>query len=1044
MLVFKMFLQNNYSKFFAFIATLFLSFSLHAQITIVKGTVVDETGMPLLGATIIVEGTSNGATTDFDGNYLLNVKKENAVLVFSYLGFETQKIPLGTQNVVNVVLVEDLNALEEVQVVAFSKQKKSSVIGSVSTINTSDLKLPSTNLTSSFAGQIAGMISYQRSGEPGQDNAEFFIRGVTTFGYKNDPLILLDGLQITTSDLARIEPDNVASFSIMKDATATSLYGARGANGVILVTTKEGKVGKAKISVRYESSFSSPSKVNDFIGAVDYMKLYNKALRARDQSSPLLYSIQQIYGTENGGDPNIYPDVDWFDELFNDYAQNQRVNLNISGGGDVAQYYLALSHIDESGLLKVDPLNNFNNNINIKRSNLRANVNVNLTKTTKIATKYYSLFERYNGPTVSANDIFGMVVQANPANFPKVYEPDENTMNFSHTLFGNKGNGGFPNPYAEMVKGYKDRFSNTTLAQFSVEQNLDAITEGLRLRGMASVRTFLSNENSRSFTPFYYGLSEIQTDEGVDYSLYNIQEGTEYLNAPSVSNDGNSNFYYELVAEYNREFNENHEVGGLLVANFTEALNTIGGGNTSFSTLPSRNMGVSGRFTYNYGKRYYTEFNFGYNGSEKFSEKNRFGFFPSFGVGYIVSNESWFEKKLPAINLLKLKYTYGLVGNDGISSPEDRFFYLSDVNLDNGGTGYAWGADYNNYYNGYFVNRYDNQNVTWEVAEKSNYGLELGLFNKMTLLVDYFEENRTNIYMQRDYIPETMGLTTTISSNVGEVKSSGIDLSLDYNHVFPSGLYISGRGNFTYATNEILVNGEPQYQNQNLSRIGYPINQQWGYIAERLFIDQEDIDNSPEQFNGFSSNNAYMPGDIKYKDVNNDGVVNELDMTPIGKPYVPEIVYGFGISAGYKNFDFSMFMQGTARTSFFIQPENISPFVNERNALSIIADNYWSENNPDPNAFWPRLSTNVVDNNEKPSTWWLRDGDFLRLKSVEFGYTIPEKFGGFFADVSARIYFTGLNLLYFSKFDLWDPEMAGNGLGYPPQRVYNIGLQVKF
>ena len=692
-----MYLYNKYLKSFLTFLTLFLSLSVFSQTAIVKGTVVDETGMPLLGATVIVEGTANGVTTDFDGNFLINVKKDNAVLVFSYIGFETYKVTLGDQTVVNVIMKEDLNSLEEVQVVAFSKQKKSSVIGSVSTINTSDLKLPSTNLTSSFAGQIAGMISYQRSGEPGQDNAEFFIRGVTTFGYKNDPLILLDGLQITTSDLARIEPDNVASFSIMKDATATSLYGARGANGVILVTTKEGKVGKAKISVRYESSFSSPSKVNEFLGAVDYMKLYNKALRARDQSAPLLYSIQQIYGTENGGDPNIYPDVDWFDELFNDYAQNHRVNLNISGGGDVAQYYLALSHINESGLLKVNPLNNFNNNINIKRSNLRANINVNLSKTTKIATKYYSLFERYNGPTTSANDIFGMVVQANPANFPKVYSPDENTMNFNHSLFGNKGNGGFPNPYAEMVKGYKDRFSNTTLAQFSVEQNLDAITEGLRLRGMASVRTYLSNENSRSFTPFYYGLSEIQTDEGVDYSLYNIQEGTEYLNEPSVSNNGNSNFYYELVAEYNIEFNEKHEVGGLLVANFTEALNTIGGGNTSFSTLPSRNMGVSGRFTYNYGKRYYTEFNFGYNGSEKFSEENRFGFFPSFGLGYIVSNETWFEEKFPSINLLKLKYTYGLVGNDGISAPSDRFFYLSDVSLNNGGTGYAWGADYNNY-----------------------------------------------------------------------------------------------------------------------------------------------------------------------------------------------------------------------------------------------------------------------------------------------------------------------------------------------------------
>lgn len=1018
----------------------FLGFS---QVSIIKGTVVDDKGTPLLGATIVVEGTNNGVTTDFDGNYIINVKKDNATLVISYVGFVTQKVAVQNNKQINVILVEDISSLEEVQIVAFSKQKKSSVIGSVSSINTSDLKLPSNNLTSSFAGQIAGMISYQRSGEPGQDNAEFFIRGVTTFGYKNDPLILLDGLQITTSDLARIEPDNVASFSIMKDATATSLYGARGANGVILVTTKEGKKGKAKISLRYESSFSSPSKINDFLGAVDYMKLYNKALRARDQSSPLLYSIQKIVGTENNVDPNIFPDVDWHEELFNDFTQNRRVNLNISGGGDVAQYYLALSHINESGLLKVDPLNNFNNNINIKRSNLRANVNVNLSKTTKIATKYYSLFERYNGPTVSANDIFGMVSQANPANFPKVFSRDETTQDYNHSLFGNKGNGGFPNPYAEMVKGYKDRFSNTTLAQFSIEQDLKAITAGLKLRGMASVRTFISNENERSFTPFYYGLSEIETEEGIDYSLYQIQEGTEYLNNPNVSNYGNSNFYYELVTEYNREFNEKHEVGGLLVANFTESLNTIGG-NTAFSTLPSRNMGVSGRFTYNFDKRYYTEFNFGYNGSEKFSEENRFGFFPSFGVGWIASNESWFEKHLSQINLLKFKYTFGLVGNDGISAPSDRFFYLSDVNLNNGGTGHTWGMNYNNYYNGYYINRYDNPEVTWEVAEKSNYGIELGLFNKIMIMADYFTEHRKNIYMERQYIPETMGLTTTISSNVGEVTSKGIDMSLDFNHAFSSGFYVTARGNFTYATNKILVNGEPEFQNQNLSRIGYPVNQQWGYIAERLFIDQEDIDNSPEQFNGFSSTNTYMPGDIKYRDVNQDGVVNELDMVPIGKPRVPEIVYGFGFSAGYKNFDFSMFMQGVARSSFFIVPDKISPFVNERNALSIIANNYWSENNPDPNAFWPRLSTFKVENNEKPSTWWLRDGDFLRLKSVEVGYTIPEKFGKVFSNINTRIYFTGLNLLYFSKFDLWDPEMADNGLGYPPQRVFNLGIQAKF
>ncbi|MFK8058660.1 MAG: SusC/RagA family TonB-linked outer membrane protein, partial [Polaribacter sp.] len=476
---------------------------------------------------------------------------------------------------------------------------------------------------------------------------------------------------------------------------------------------------------------------------------------------------------------------------------------------------------------------------------------------------------------------------------------------------------------------------------------------------------------------------------------------------------------------------------------FQEALNTIGG-HTAFSTLPSGNTGISGRASYSFDDRYFSEFNFGYNGSEKFAEQNRFGFFPSVGFGWILSNEAFFEKNLPAVNLLKLRYSYGLVGNDGISSASDRFFYLSDVNLNNGGTGYSFGSNYNNYYNGFIINRYANESVSWEIATKSNIGIEFGLFNKLNIIADIFTENRRDIYMERQFIPETSGLTTVISSNIGEVRSNGIDLSLDFNHAFSGDFYITARGNFTYATNEVLVNGEPEFQNQNLSRIGHPVNQQWGYIAERLFVDQEDIDNSPEQFNGFSTTNSYLPGDIKYKDVNNDGVINESDEVPIGRPNVPEIVYGFGFSVKYKNFDFSAFMQGVARTSFLINPNDISPFVNERNALSIIADNHWSENNPNPNAFWPRLSTYAIDNNQKQSTWWLRSGDFLRLKNIEFGYTLPKSLGRVFSDTQTRVYFTGVNLLHFSKFKLWDPEMAGNGLGYPPQRVLNLGVQVNF
>jgi TonB-linked SusC/RagA family outer membrane protein len=1016
---------------------------IYAQSILVTGKVVDKQGQPLPGVTIQIEGTSSGTSTTFEGNYAIKANDKNDVLKFSYIGFESQNIIISDQSIVNIIMQENLESLDEVQVVAFQKQKKNSVIGSINTINPSELKIPSSNLTNSLAGRMAGMISYQTSGEPGADNAQFFIRGVTSFGYANNPLILIDGLEVSTDDLARMEPDNIASFSIMKDATATALYGARGANGVILVTTKEGKKGKARVSFRYENSFSAPTQTNEFLGGVEYMNMYNQATRSRDPSAPLLYSINKIFGTTNSQDPNIYPNVNWYDELFKDYTLNRKANLNVNGGGDIAQYYLSISHNNDTGLLKVDPLNNFNNNIDINRSNLRANININVSETTKIAVKFYSLFERYNGPSSSANDIFGNVMQANPVNFPKYYQ-FENNLGYNHTLFGNKGNGGFPNPYADMVKGYKDRFTNTILSQVQLQQDLGFITEGLKFRGMASVRTYAENENSRNYNPFYYGMAEIETEEGLLNYLYQIQEGTEYLNSPSINNYSNSNFYYEFTTEYNRIFEEKHEVGGLLVFNFSESLNTISG-SSDFASLPSRNMGVSGRFSYNYDARYFTEFNFGYNGSEKFAEDNRYGFFPSVGFGWIVSNEKWFEDMSSSINLLKLKFTHGKVGNDGISSANDRFFYLSDVNLNDGGTGYSWGLDYGNYSNGYLIYRYSNPNVTWEVAEKTNFGLELEINKALNLQVDYFKEHRTQIYMQRDYIPESMGLTTGISSNLGEVKSKGVDASLDYNQAFSSGLYLSGRANFTYATNEVLVNGEPNYEFDNLSGIGHPVNQPFGLIAERLFIDAEDIANSPEQFNGFSSSgNAYLPGDIKYTDLNGDGVVNENDRTAIGSPQVPEIIYGFGISAGYRDFDLSIFMQGAAKVSFFINPNDISPFVNERNALSVIADNYWSENNPNPNAFWPRLSTYEISNNQQQSTWWQRNGDFLRLKNVEFGYTLPEKSTGIFSGLNTRIYFTGLNLLTFSKFDLWDTEMGGNGLGYPPQKIYNLGLQVKF
>ncbi|ASB48553.1 SusC/RagA family TonB-linked outer membrane protein [Alkalitalea saponilacus] len=1039
------------------LSTVFLLLGLtavsYSQSKLIRGLIVDPDGDPLTGVNVVQKNTTNGVITNFDGRYVIQNIAEGDTLVYSFIGFETAERIVGSSNEIDVMLDDAASLLGEVQVVAFSKQRKESVIGSITTIRPAELKQPASNLTAALAGRMAGIVSYQRSGEPGRDNAEFFIRGVTSFGYANSPLILLDGFEISSEDLARIEPDNIASFSIMKDATSTALYGARGANGVILVNTKEGREGRARITARVETSISSPTKMNSFLSGVDYMELYNKALRTRVPEAQLFYSKDKIENTRNGVNPYIYPSVDWYDELFKSHTYNRRANLNVTGGGAVAQYYVSASFNNETGLLKVDNHNNFNNNIDINRYNLRANVNINLSKTTKLSTKLYSLFTQYDGPSENASNIFRSVMNANPVTFPKYFPRGTNVLIGSsstefvnHTMFGNRSRGGgqfYPNPYADMVKGYRDEFSSTILSQFQIEQDLSVITQGLSARGMAAIRNYSSYGSSRSFQPFYYdGLSYLpstpQDPEGT-IIIQQLNEGTEYLADPTTWTNANSRVYFELATIYDHDFGK-HSVGGLLVFTQEERLNTIQGSNNIYTSLPARNMGLAGRTTYGFDNKYFVELNFGYNGSERFAKDNRFGFFPSAGVAYTISEENFWAQLKPTISQLKLKATYGLVGNDAISAESDRFFYMSNVNINSGGRGYAWGQDFSTWYNGYNIHRYANESVTWEIAEKLNLGLEMTLFDRLTIQGDYFRENRTNIYMPYEYIPATSGLAATIRSNIGEAFSHGFDGSVDYNHSFFNGLYLIGRANFTYATNEIVANGEPQYPYDYMSRVGQPINQIWGLVAERLFIDEADIQNSPVQT--FGTN--YLPGDIKYVDINNDGRIDENDRVPIGFPTVPEIIYGFGITAGYKGIDASFFFQGSARSSFMIAPDGIAPFVNERNALNIIADNHWSDFNPDPYAFWPRLSTTPIENNEQPSTWWLRDGSFLRLKSFEVGYTLNQSALQRLSVDNLRLYLSGNNLFYFSKFKEWDPEMGSNGLGYPTQRIFNIGMNVTF
>jgi len=631
--------------------------------------------------------------------------------------------------------------------------------------------------------------------------------------------------------------------------------------------------------------------------------------------------------------------------------------------------------------------------------------------------------------------------------FLPYYEPDAANVFTKHILFGNTASGDYLNPYAEMLKGYKSNDRSSMYVQFELKQNLDFLTEGLSARAMFNINRFAQLEVRRQYNPFYYSLAATTSGEYMLMAL-NPDSGTDYLDYVPGDREMENTMYSEWALQYNKTISEKHTISGLLVATVREKKNNTY--NTLQLSLPHRNEGLAGRATYSYDDRYYFEANFGYNGSERFAKSERWGFFPSAGMGWIVTNEAFMKPYENVISKLKLKATYGLVGNDEIGDDSDRFYYLSELNMSNSGRGIAFGDAYGYSRPGISISRYEDDNITWEISRKSNYGMELNLWNSLEFQFDYFKERRSNILQTRADIPTTMGLQATPKANIGEALGSGIELSLDYNKSFTPNLWAVARGNFTYASSKFEIYEEPDYAATPWrSHTGQKISQRWGYIAERLFLDDEEVKNSPVQTFG-----DYAAGDIKYKDINKDGRIDENDLVPIGYPTTPEIIYGFGLSLGYKNIDISCFFQGSARSSFWIDPGNIAPFVegstsvttrtNNRALLETIADSHWSEDNRDVYAFWPRLSAETISNNEVTSTWWMRNGSFLRLKTAEVGYTLSNQFVQRLHLKNVRFYASGSNLFQFRKFKLWDPEQAGNAFNYPLQRVINIGVNVEF
>lgn len=1020
----------------------------HGRKTI-TGTVVTQNTTsgeiePVAGASILVEGDTRGVTTDISGRFSIDVAETDKLIVM-FLGMEQQIIPVAGRNNLKIELKEKQDELESVTVVAFAKQRKESVVSSVSTISPKELKGPTSNLTTMLAGRVAGMISYQRSGEPGADNAQFFIRGVTSFGYKRDPLILIDGIELSTNDLARLQPDDIESFSILKDATSAAVYGSRGANGVILVQTKQGHEGPARISVRVENSLSTPVRKLSIADPITFMQLHNEAVSTRDPLATLPYSQGKVDNTIKGINPYVYPAVDWYKMLFKDYTNNQRVNMNIRGGSKLANYYVAAAYDHDSGIIKSDNRNKFKSNIDINRLSVRSNIGLDITKTTNVMVRMYGSFRDYSGPLDSGTELYHKALRSNPVLFPAYYAPDEANMNTRHILFGNNDKGTAINPYADLMKGYKESKNSLMTMQGEVKQDLRFITQGLSAKLLFNTTRNSYFEATHAYTPYWYRVANYDRGNN-SYTLENTNpnDGREFLTYDPQTKQQRVmvSTYIEALLNYSRTFGERHEVGALLV--YTMKSQSQSNAETLQKSLPYRNIGLAGRITYGYDSRYFIEGNFGYNGSERFAKKHRFGFFPSVGLGWMISNERFFERLKNTVSTLKLRGSYGQVGNDAIGDINDRFFYLSQVEIKEGSIpGFGENMDSPSYRPEVAILRYANDCITWEISNKLDVGVDLTLFNSLTLQAEYFREHRTNILMSRSSTTPEMGLEvdpSKIRANLGEARSHGVDLSLDYNKAFRNGLWIQGRANFTYATGRYNVYEEPEYTDAPwLNHRNQPITQQWGYVAERLFIDETEVANSPTQFG------TYMAGDIKYKDINGDGVINFKDRVPIGYPTTPEIMYGFGFSLGYKGFDISAFFQGSARSSFWISPVDTAPFVgspNSRAMLQVYADNHWSEANQNPYALWPRLSASVVENNNLQSTWFMQDGSFMRLKSFEIGYTFTDTVLRKSKIRNLRIYLSGTNLFTISKFKLWDPEMAGNGLGYPVQRVFNIGLQI--
>lgn len=993
----------------------------------VTGRIVDTEGVPVAGVFVVEKGTMNGVMSGNDGRYSISISDtRSAQLEFSCIGFRTAVYDIGNLGVVDVVLESD-NELEEAVVVGAGMQKKISVIGAISSVKGEVLRTTSSSLTSNLAGKLAGVFSMTNSGEPGSA-AEFYIRGIGTFGGRTTPLILLDDVEISAGDLNKIPAETIKSFTILKDASATAIYGVRGANGVMLVTTKTGAANtRTEVNVTVENSFVQPVKVPDFVDGATWMELYNEASAARGGSSAV-YSQDVIDLTRSHAYPYLFPDTDWADLLFRKFNMNQRANVNISGGGNKATYYMSLNVNHDTGIVNAPRDYMFNNNIDQYWYNFQNNITYKLTRTTKLDLKLNAQIGQTSGLSESPASLFDYMLGTNPVMFPAAY-PEQDGDEFIR--FGNdyktNNNDLRLNPYAAMMDDYAEFKANKLNASLRLDQQLDFITKGLSINALVNWNNYSSSKFIRSMKPNYYRIkSGSWTSADPDsWQLEQIGDpGDKYITEKWEEPYSDQVFYFDTKINYNRSFKK-HNVGALLMYMMRDYRPNKG--------LPERNQGFSGRLTYDYDEKYFAEFNFGYNGTERLAPGHRFEFFPAFSLGWVPSNEKFWGSFSNVMDYLKIRGSYGLVGSDGFDFYE-HFVYFDKVTLQSGGSAtFGPSVDQGSSFQSHAVGAYAIDDATWERGLKLDVGFDMTLFRQLNVTVDYFLDKRSRIMMQRGSWPLVMGYWNAVPwGQVGKASNEGVELSANWVKYFGKDWRLDMTFNFTYAHNRFDFYDEPAYPEPWRSKVGRPLDgyYQWGYVAEGLFQSDEEIADHAEQQLG----SVVKVGDVKYRDINGDGIISELDKVQIS-PYgdLPRIQYGLGISVGYKRWDLGLFFNGSAMRTIMIS--GITPFGNDScNVLEFVADNRWTENNPDPDAQYPRLGLyeNDIKNNLEVSTYWMKNGNFLRFKTLELGYSFNW----------GRVYLNGDNIAVWSPFKEWDPELNWNS--YPLSRTFTLGVQFKF